>query len=835
MPSLRILNGSLENQEIELSPDPMTVGRSSACNIRIADAGVSSKHAKIWCEDGQYFLMDLGSTNGTFVNDKDVDREQLSDGDVIMFGMTKASFVGEKPKARVNPNRAAAAAAGRGGAQPAAARAIPGRGAAPAARAAVVATPEDAPAVIVTDQPRPRASLRAEVKTQDELEIATLRGKVAFYEEENRKLKTQVKLVQEQAAHEAAASARADAEKIRTLLKQREEELKKLHKDLDEKETYYSPAELERERKRMEAAIEADRRRETETLQRQIKELEHRVAIRGAESETVARQLKEKDDLIKMLSEREDEIQGEIKSRDEKAAALQEELRGLKEGANAAAGKEKELNDKLKQKNTQLAQLGKERGELVQELAKARQIIAKVGGAEEAAAAVEEQHRATQTMQDRIGELEAEVARAKDAASVIGGKLDAAEAAQKDLKKQVEEQEALLAESLEAKMKVDSQLSEILRKSGDRDQFEKQLAMLKADRDARAAEAKAGGDALAEAEAQLAKIRGTYQDIVDERDRLKERVESLESDLAMKKTGSQLESDWEARYKSAADEFAEMKRQLSKMQVELTQAKEAAAKSGSAGASVEEGLLQLASSRAELHEGLVAQMLEGVNNAVSHLRRNSELLKGYVEDCGLLANAVRKVDYTRLEREQQQMLVELIDQTQPDVIVKNMQGIGEENAESIVKAKKLILDYSDAFKKEEAQGVEIEAALARAQGLFHAVDPNTDIRVKIEAVLPAIDASKEEAVLFAFALLREAKLLSPEEGGPATVNVNTDGLSVTFRVAPVDAKAKDRYRDPPDAQSRLLRGFAQDRCGGKVEVKDEDGKTALIATLKAKI
>src|ERR1700694_6164649 len=113
MPSLRILSGSLENQEIELTPDAMTVGRSSACNIRIGDAGVSSKHAKIWCEDGEYYLMDLGSTNGTFVNDKDVDREKLNDGDVITFGMTKAAFVGEKPKARVNPSRAAAPAASR--------------------------------------------------------------------------------------------------------------------------------------------------------------------------------------------------------------------------------------------------------------------------------------------------------------------------------------------------------------------------------------------------------------------------------------------------------------------------------------------------------------------------------------------------------------------------------------------------------------------------------------------------------------------------------------------------------------------------------------------------
>src|SRR5882762_4110532 len=406
MALLRILNGSLENQEIELSPDSMTVGRASACNIRIADAGVSSKHAKIWCEEGQYFLMDLGSTNGTFVNDRDVDREQLNDGDVIMFGMTKASFVGEKPKPRATPNRPQQRVA-----------APPARNPAGAAAVAVVQAPQG----IVTDEPRRNASpsLRAEVKTQDELEIATLRGKVAFFEEENRKLKVQVKQVQEQAAHDAAASARADAEKIRTLLKQREEEMKKLQKELDEKETYYSPAELERERKRMEAAIEADRRRETETLQRQLKELEHRVAIRGAESETVVRQLKEKDDLIKMLSEREDEYQAEMKGRDEKVAAAHEEMKALKDAANAAAGKEKELNDKVKQKNTQLAQLGKERGELVQELAKARQIIAKVGGAEEAAAAVEEQHRATQAQNDQIQKLEADLAKAKDDVSAL--------------------------------------------------------------------------------------------------------------------------------------------------------------------------------------------------------------------------------------------------------------------------------------------------------------------------------------------------------------------------------------------------------------------------------
>jgi hypothetical protein len=820
MASLRILNGSLESQEIELSPDPMTVGRASACNIRIADAGVSSKHAKIWCEDGQYFLMDLGSTNGTFVNDRDVDREALSDGDQITFGMTKATFVADKPRPRA-----------------AARPAVPQqRPAAPAPRPAPRPTVSVEPEGIVTDEPRREESpFRRSPQTQDEQELNTLRGKVAFYEEENRKLKAQVKLVQEQAAHEASASARADAEKIRSLLKQREEELKKLQKELDEKETYYSPAELERERKRMEAAIEADHRREMETLQRQLKELEHRVAIRGAESDTVARQLKEKDDLIKMLSEREDELQKEIKSREDKAAAAHEEANAARQQLNTAAGKEKELNDKLKQKNAQLAQLGKERGELVQELAKARQIIAKVGGAEEAAAAVEEQHRATQQMQERIAQLEADVAKSRDAASVIGGKLDTAEATIKDLRKEVEDAEAKITDAVDARMKVEGQLSEMLRKSGDRDQHEKQLAMLKADRDARAAEAKAAAEARDAAEKQLAKIRGTYDDIVHERDELKARAASLESEVRVAATGNQLQGDWEARYKSASEELNDLKKLVSRMRLELQQAKEAAARGAPGGTpTVEAGLLELAASRSELHGTLVSQMLEGVNNSVSLLRRNSELLKGYVEDCTLLANAVRKIDYTRLEPEQQQMLVELVDQTQPDVIVKNMQGIGEENAESIIKAKKLILDYSDAFRKDDAV-VEVEAALAKAQGLLHATDPNADVPVKIEAVLPGVDAGKEEAVLFCYALLREAKALSPEDGGPAAVNVNTDGLTVTFTVAPVDAKAKERYREPPDAPSRLVRGFAQERCGGKAEYKEEDGKRALVITLKAKI
>lgn len=829
MASIRILTGSLENQEFELPPDETFIGRGSSCQIRIGDAGVSSKHAKVWSEGGEWFLMDLGSTNGTFVNDKDIDRETLNDGDEITFGMTKAAFAGDAPKPKPAPRPAAPAARG---APPS--RAAPAGRTAPASLGSRPAPAE--PQGIVTDAPRKPAGggLRAEVRTQDEVELATLKGKLQFFEDENRKLKAQMKQVQEQAAHEASAGARGDAEKLRTLLKQREEELKKLQKELDEKETYYSPAELERERKRMEAAIEADRRRETEVLQRQLKEMEHRIAIRGAESDTVARQLKEKDDLIKMLSEREDEIQADIKARDDKAAALSEELKTLREQVNAFGGKEKELNDKVKQKNLQLAQLGKERGELVQEVAKGRAIIAKLGGGDEAAAAVEEQMKATKQMQDNINKLEAEVSKAKDEISTLTGKLQSSEGSAGNLKKQLEEAEAQMTDAMDARAQLEGKLSEMLKNAGDRDAHEKQVAMLKADRDARAAGEKEAVERATTLETQLSKIRGTYDDIIAERDALKQKVEGLESEARMAASGSQLSSDWEARYKSANDEITDLRKQVAKLKGELTSAKDALAKGGGGGG-VDEGQLHLVEARANLHVSLVGQMLDGVNNSVSLLRRNSELMKGYVEDCGLLANAVRKVDYTRLEAEQQQMLVELIDQTQPDVIVKNMQGISEENAESIVKAKKLILDYSEAFKKEEEAGTEIESAMAKAQGLLHAADPNADVPVKIGAVLPAVDAQKEEAVLFAFALLCEAKD-HPAEGETPRIEVDTDGLTITLKVLGVSDKIAERYREPPDAASRLVKGFAVDRCGGKVEVsEDDDSKTFLAVTLKAKM
>jgi hypothetical protein len=304
----------------------------------------------------------------------------------------------------------------------------------------------------------------------------------------------------------------------------------------------------------------------------------------------------------------------------------------------------------------------------------------------------------------------------------------------------------------------------------------------------------------------------------------------------MAETGEKLQGDWEARYKSAQDELAELRKQLTKSKAETTAAKDQASKS--AIIRLQEGsgsAIHLIEARSAVHGQLVKDLLDNVNNSVSLLRRNSELLRGYVEDCGLLANCVRQINYTLLEPDQQQMIRELVDNTQPDVIVKNMQGISEENAESIVKAKKLILDYTDAFKKEEGEtGTDVERAFARAQALVHAVDPDADIPFKSTAALPGLEPEQEESTVFAFSLLRELREFPPPEGA-TTIKADTDGLTITLTAGPLDPKVKERYKDPQDGRALVVRGFAVDRCAGKLDVHEEGAAATLVINLKAKM
>jgi len=72
--------------EIPIANLPLSIGRAPDNNIRIDEPSISDHHARLSLESGKLVIEDLGSLNGTRVNDQRIDRATLRDGDNIQIG-----------------------------------------------------------------------------------------------------------------------------------------------------------------------------------------------------------------------------------------------------------------------------------------------------------------------------------------------------------------------------------------------------------------------------------------------------------------------------------------------------------------------------------------------------------------------------------------------------------------------------------------------------------------------------------------------------------------------------------------------------------------------------
>src|SRR5262244_4262689 len=80
---------------VDLRGEPIWVGRAMECAIRTDDAMVSRKHSMIRFEGGRYWVEDLGSSNGTHVNDAKIQRQALNHNDVVRCGSLWLRYVEE--------------------------------------------------------------------------------------------------------------------------------------------------------------------------------------------------------------------------------------------------------------------------------------------------------------------------------------------------------------------------------------------------------------------------------------------------------------------------------------------------------------------------------------------------------------------------------------------------------------------------------------------------------------------------------------------------------------------------------------------------------------------
>jgi Inner membrane component of T3SS, cytoplasmic domain len=86
------MSGEQKGEDFRLHDGKNTVGSAPDAQIPLRDSTVSGQHASVRFEEGKFLLTDLDSSNGTFINDKRVVREELRDNDVIRFGEMVVKF-----------------------------------------------------------------------------------------------------------------------------------------------------------------------------------------------------------------------------------------------------------------------------------------------------------------------------------------------------------------------------------------------------------------------------------------------------------------------------------------------------------------------------------------------------------------------------------------------------------------------------------------------------------------------------------------------------------------------------------------------------------------------
>ena len=104
---LVVASGIYAGKEIAIAGNQFVIGRDEDCHLRPASPAISKKHCAIYYKDGEPFVKDLGSTNGTFLNDEPVEGERsLVAGDRVRVGPLDFTVkpLGSKSDATPLPN-----------------------------------------------------------------------------------------------------------------------------------------------------------------------------------------------------------------------------------------------------------------------------------------------------------------------------------------------------------------------------------------------------------------------------------------------------------------------------------------------------------------------------------------------------------------------------------------------------------------------------------------------------------------------------------------------------------------------------------------------------------
>jgi len=95
----RLLVGESDGQEVRfpLFKNRLTIGRTATNDIQLNTQCISRRHAVIVTENGSTKIVDSGSKNGVYINEKRVIEQMLKNDDIVMIGTTEFRYE-ERPK-----------------------------------------------------------------------------------------------------------------------------------------------------------------------------------------------------------------------------------------------------------------------------------------------------------------------------------------------------------------------------------------------------------------------------------------------------------------------------------------------------------------------------------------------------------------------------------------------------------------------------------------------------------------------------------------------------------------------------------------------------------------
>jgi signal transduction histidine kinase len=102
MASLFVIQGRDQGRRFELDTTALAIGRDPRNPIQLQDSEVSRRHAQIVQTDNGFELVDLNSSNGTFVNNQKVGQLELHSGDRVQMGRTLMIFTGNEDNSSID-------------------------------------------------------------------------------------------------------------------------------------------------------------------------------------------------------------------------------------------------------------------------------------------------------------------------------------------------------------------------------------------------------------------------------------------------------------------------------------------------------------------------------------------------------------------------------------------------------------------------------------------------------------------------------------------------------------------------------------------------------------